>query len=92
MGPDDEKVKPQGLKLPYTIPTQVEAFPTAIPSITESKSSIKNVMNDSIADAPAAGDVVVDEYGDVILETLVVFAGVTGYQARVAVPFVGECS
>jgi hypothetical protein len=61
VGPDDEKVKPQGLKLPYTIPTQVEAFPTAIPSITERKSSIKNVMNDSIADAPAAGDVVVDE-------------------------------
>jgi hypothetical protein len=26
-GPDDEDVKPQGLKLPYSIPTQVDAYP-----------------------------------------------------------------
>jgi hypothetical protein len=37
-------------------------------------------MNDSIGDAPAASDVVVEEEQDMILETLIVFAGVTGDQ------------
>ena len=36
-GPDDKKVKLQGLKLPYTNPTQVEAFPPAVPVERESK-------------------------------------------------------
>jgi hypothetical protein len=51
-GPDDEKVKLQGLKkLPYTIPTQVEAFPPAVPVERESKSSINSNVSDSIDDS-----------------------------------------
>jgi hypothetical protein len=46
--PDDEKVKPQGLKLPYVIPTEVDAYPPEVPTVTESESSIDSVTDDSI--------------------------------------------
>jgi hypothetical protein len=53
-GPDDEKVKPQGLKLPYIIPAEVEAYPPKVPTVTESASSIENVTYDDIGDDAAA--------------------------------------
>jgi hypothetical protein len=61
-GPDDEKVKPQGLKLPYIIPAEVEAYPPEVPTVTECASSIENVTDDDIGDdAAAPGDVVIEE-------------------------------
>jgi hypothetical protein len=35
---DDEKIKPQGLKLPYKIPPESEAVPE-VPDVRESESS-----------------------------------------------------
>jgi hypothetical protein len=61
-GPDDEKVKPQGLKLPYIIPAEVlEAYPPEVPTVTESASSIENVTDDGIGDDAAPGNVVIEE-------------------------------
>jgi hypothetical protein len=82
-GPDDAKVKPQGLKLPYTIPAEVEAYPPAVPTVREENSSIDNVVDDGLADAAAASDdIVVDESeADPILDGLLDCADVTGDQA-----------
>jgi hypothetical protein len=82
-GPDDAKVKPQGLKLPYTIPAEVEAYPPAVPTVREENSSIDNVVDDGLANAAAASeDIVVDESeADPILDALLDCADVTGDQA-----------
>jgi hypothetical protein len=82
-GPDDAKVKPQGLKLPYTIPAEVEAYPPVVPTVREENSSIDNVVDDGLADAAAASDdIVVDESeADPILDALLDCANVTGDQA-----------
>ena len=81
-GPDDVKVKPQGLKLPYAIPAEVEAYPPEVPTVTEENSSIDNVGDDAISDDTAdPGDEVVDESeADQILDTLLDCAGVAGDQ------------
>jgi hypothetical protein len=79
--PDDEKVKPQGLKLPYVIPTEVDAYPPEVPTVTESESSIDSVTDDGIGDDVAPGDTVVEEEeANPILETLLDCAGVSGDQ------------
>lgn len=80
-GPDDEKVKPQGLKLPYTIPTQVEAFPPAVPVERESESSIDSNESDSIEDSAGASDFVVDDEDNEILSAVLACAGVSVDQA-----------
>jgi hypothetical protein len=79
----DAKVKPQGLKLPYTIPAEVEAYPPAVPTVREENSSIDNVVDDGLADAAAASDdIVVDESeANPILDVLLDCADVTGDQA-----------
>lgn len=79
---DDVLVKPQGLKLPYTIPTEVQAFPPAVPEEREPESSIESNGNDAIgdsADGGAAGenDVTVDEQENAVLDTITACAGIT---------------
>lgn len=74
----DELVKLQGLKLPFTIPTQAKAYPF-VPIQQEANSSIKSNGNAGIIDDAIAttSDISVDKEGDdMILETIMDFAGV----------------
>lgn len=83
-GADDELIKPQGLKLPYKVPTEVDAFPPAVPEERENESSIESNANDAIGDVadddelPTSGnEVVVDEEDGEILETIMACAGIS---------------
>jgi hypothetical protein len=80
-GLNDEKVKLQGLKLPYIIPAEVEAYPPEVPTVTESASSIENVTDDDIGDDAAPGNIVIEEEeANLILEMLLDCAGISGDQ------------
>lgn len=74
--PDDEKVKPQGLKLPYKIPTESEACPE-VPDTRESASSIESLAEDSIHDATNSdNDIVVDEDENDFIQYIMACMGV----------------
>jgi hypothetical protein len=80
-GLDDEKVKPQGLRLPYIIPAEVESYPPEVPTVTDSASSIENVNDNEIGDDAAPGDIVIEEEeANLIHDILLDCAGVSGDQ------------
>jgi hypothetical protein len=77
LNPDDEKIKPQGLKLPYKIPAESEANPEEVPDVRESASSIESCVDDSIHDATNSGnEIVVDEETDGFIHEIMAYMGV----------------
>jgi hypothetical protein len=74
--PDDEKIKPQGLKLPYNIPTESEAYPE-VPEVRESASSIESCIDDSINDevTNSGNEIVVDEEENDFIHEIMAYLG-----------------
>mmetsp|Transcript_15468 Transcript_15468/g.27966 ORF Transcript_15468/g.27966 Transcript_15468/m.27966 type:complete len:290 (+) Transcript_15468:1230-2099(+) len=74
--PDDEKIKPQGRKLPYNIPTESEAYPE-VPEVRESASSIESCIDDSINDeaANSGNEIVVEEEENDFIHEIMAYLG-----------------
>jgi hypothetical protein len=74
--PDDEKIKPQGLKLPYNIPTESEAYPEVL-EVRESASSIESCIDYSINDEAmnSGNEIVVDEEENDFIHEIMAYLG-----------------